>query len=390
VSDELSLLVIGGGPAGLSAVRGYRDAGGTGPAAIVSAEERMPYQRPPLTKALLRGEMGEDELALEDEAWLVENSVALISGRAVALDADAHEVTLSGGRGLTYRRCVLATGAEPTRLTCPGCDDPSVRVVRSLDHVRELAYRLGSGGSSVAVIGSGFIGCEIAASLRRRGHPVTLISDEPAPNDRRLGWEAADELAGWLEDEGVTLRLGAGVDAIERDGAGLRISADGTRVDATVIVMATGVAPRSELLAACGAELSSGAVPVNSAMRTAIADVLAAGDVCLAHNATAGRPLRVEHWGDALAQGEIAGRSAAGAEASWDAVPGFWSTIGDHTLKYAAWGDGYDTASFERGPDGGFTAWYGRDGVVVGVLAHEDDDGYERGRELIAAGAPWS
>ena len=163
----------------MSAVRGYRQARGTGAVAIVCDEERMPYRRPPLTKQLLRGEMDESQLPLEAERWLTEHSVSLVSGRAVALDPAAHTVTLAGGRCLEYDRCVLATGAEPMR-PIPGCDDPGVRVVRSLDHVRELVHRLRSAPDAI-VIGSGFIGCEIAASLRRRGHGVTLISDEPPP-----------------------------------------------------------------------------------------------------------------------------------------------------------------------------------------------------------------
>ena len=144
-------------------------------------EHRMPYRRPPLTKELLRGELAEDELPIEDEAWLAEQRISLVAGRAVALDAGGRQVTLSGGRALRYESCVLATGAEPTRLPVPGSDDPAVRVVRSVDHVRELEHRLVAGAEAV-VIGSGFIGCEIAASLRHRGHPVTLVSDEPAPN----------------------------------------------------------------------------------------------------------------------------------------------------------------------------------------------------------------
>ncbi|MGI8716029.1 MAG: NAD(P)/FAD-dependent oxidoreductase [Solirubrobacteraceae bacterium] len=389
MSAAYALLVIGGGPAALAAARGYRDAGGHGDVAIVSEEERMPYQRPPLTKELLRGEMAEQELALEDESWLSEHSIGLISGRAVALDVDGHTATLAGGRRLTYARCVLATGAVPVRLTAPGCDDPAVRVVRSLDHVRELTHRLATGDPTI-VVGSGFIGCEIASSLRRRGHPVTLISDEPAPNQRRLGAQAGAELARWLADDGVNAHFGTGVDAIERVDGALSVSAGDVRAEAALVVMATGVAPRSELLQACGAELQDGAIVVDDAMRTALPNVLAAGDVCVAHNATAGRRLRVEHWGNAMEQGEVAGASAAGADAHWGAVPGFWSTIGAHTLKYAAWGDGYDAVRFEPGTDGGFTAWYGRAGVVVGVLAHESDSSYEHGRQLIAAGAAWS
>ena len=388
MSAEFSLLVIGGGPAGLSAARGYRDAHGAGRVAIVSDEARMPYRRPPLTKELLRGEMGEDALAMEPESWLGENSVALISGRAVSLAPTDREVTLAGGRRLTYERCVLATGSEPTRLTAPGCDDPAVRVVRSLDHVRELLVRLGP-GDPVVVIGSGFVGCEIAVSLRRRGHPVALISDEPAPNQRRLGEGPAQELARWLEQDGVRAHFSCGLEGIERTGDVLRVRAQTVEASAATVVMATGVAPRGELLRAGGATLQDGAIPVDASLRTELPGVWAAGDVCLADNVTAGRPVRVEHWGDALKQGELAGRSAAGVEARWDSVPGFWSTIGDHTLKYAAWGDGYDEMSFERRPDGGFTAYYGRDGVLVGVLAHEADVDYERGGELIAARAAW-
>jgi NADPH-dependent 2,4-dienoyl-CoA reductase/sulfur reductase-like enzyme len=389
MSDRYGLLVVGGGPAGLSAARGYRDAGGRGPVAIVAGEERMPYQRPPLTKELMAGDADEEALTLEPETWLIEQHVALVGGKAVALDPGAHTVTLSGGRCLEYERCVLATGAEPTRLPVPGCDDPGVRVIRSLDHVRELLHRL-TAGTRVAVIGSGFIGCEIAASLRRRGHPVTLVSDEPAPNERRLGPEAAAEIAGWLREDGVDTHFGSPVDAIERDGDALTLQAGDTRVTTSVVVMASGVAPRGELAAAAGVQLRDGAIPTDSAMRTTLPDVLAAGDVCLAENATAGRPLHVEHWGDALGQGEVAGRSAAGVPVHWEDVPGFWSTIGGRTLKYSAWGDGFDEVAFERHAAGGFTAWYGRDGRVVGVLAHEADEDYERGGEQIAQRAPWS
>ena len=186
MTSAFELLVLGGGPAGLSAARGYRGAGGTGPVAIVTDEHRMPYRRPPLTKDLLRGESTEADLPLEDEAWLGANAVDLISGRAATLDAEARFVTLSGGRRLQYRRCVIATGAEPTRLDVPGADDPAVRVVRALDHVRELQRRL-NGNAAVVVIGSGFIGCEIASSLRIRGHPVSLVSDEPAAERRPAG-----------------------------------------------------------------------------------------------------------------------------------------------------------------------------------------------------------
>lgn len=388
MSEPYALLIVGGGPAGLSAARAFRAAGGTGPVAIVTDEGRMPYSRPPLSKDLLRGEMEEDELLIEEEAWLGESAVDLVGGRAVWLDHAAHRVALSGGRVLEYRTCLLATGAEPTRLPIPGADHPAVRTLRSLDDLRELKLRLAP-GAPVTVIGSGFIGCEIAASLRMLDHPVVLVSDESAPNAARLGERAAAAIQGWLAELGVELILGTGVEAIERGSGGLRVRAGGHAGDGEIVIMATGVAPRAELAAMAGADLAAGAIAVDARLRTSLDGVRAAGDVCAAVNAAAERRLRVEHWGDALGQGEIAGRAAAGEDAEWAEVPGFWSTIGRRTLKYAAWGDGFSDVRHEPGDDGAFAFWYGREGRLVGVLTHEHDDAYDRGRELIRAGAPW-
>ncbi|MDQ6842338.1 MAG: FAD-dependent oxidoreductase, partial [Actinomycetota bacterium] len=312
----------------------------------------------------------------------------LISGRAVTLDADQRTTVLSGGREIAYRNCVLATGAEPTRLPVPGADHPGVRVIRTLDHVRELTSRLGH-GDPVIVIGSGFIGCEIAASLIRRGNTVTLLSDESAPNAARLGDETAGRIQRWLSDEGIVLHLGGAVDRIDHYDGGFSVQAGETRVGAPLVVMAGGVAPRVELAVAAGIELENGAVPADAHQRTVTDGLFAAGDVTVTENAAAGRRLRVEHWGDALGQGEVAGQNAAGQSSEWDAVPGFWSTIGDHTLKYAAWGDGFDQTRLEDHGDGAFTTWYGLGGQLVGVLTHERDEDYERGGELIAQGAPW-
>jgi NADPH-dependent 2,4-dienoyl-CoA reductase/sulfur reductase-like enzyme len=388
MSKPYGLLIIGGGPAGLAAARAYREHERAAPVAIVSDELRMPYSRPPLTKELLRGEASESELPIEPEPWLQRNAVDLVGGRVVSLDAGERVAMLSGGRTLHYACCLLATGAEPARLPVPGADHPRVGVVRTLDHVRELNERL-SADDRVTVIGSGFIGCEIAASLRIRGHPVTLVSDESNPNVARLGDEAAATIGGWLIDDGVQLLLDTPLERIEHADASATVVAGAHRVGTERVVMAVGVSPRAELGLQAGLELDGGAVPVDAAMRTTRPGLLAAGDVCKAENRAAGRPLRVEHWGDALTQGEIAGRTAAGDHAQWDSVPGFWSTIGRRTLKYAAWGDGYEQSRLTRHGNGAFTAWYGTNGRLVGVLAHDADDDYERGSRLIAQGAQW-
>ena len=387
-TDRHQLLVIGGGPAALAAARAYREAGGHGRVGLVGDERRVPYMRPALSKELLRGEIDDSEIALESDLGLADAAIELIAGRAVSLDPGGHTVLLSGGRELAYARCLLATGAEPARLVVPGAEDGSVRTLRSLEDMRELRARLTDGGE-VVVIGSGFIGCEIAASLRAIGHPVRLCSQEAAPNAERLGPDAAARLQSWLTEAGIELALGAEVSSIRRDGEQIEVHTSAGAVAGDLVVMATGVAPRSELGAQAGLVLEGRAIPVDAQMATALPDVFAAGDVALALNATARRRVHIEHWGDAIAQGEVAGQVAAGGAAQWADVPGFWSEIAGHTLKFAGWGESFDEVRFEPSHDGAFAAWYRRADRIAGVLAHERDDAYERGRELIAAGTPW-
>jgi len=162
---------------------------------------------------------------------------------------------------------------------------------------------------------------------------------------------------------------------------------DGTRRQGACVVLGMGVRPCGRLAESAGLRTSDGAVVVDARMRAA-SNVLAVGDVACAENASAGSHLRVEHWGDALEHGAVAGRTLAGDDARWESVPGFWSTIGTRTLKYAAWGDGYDEARLSAHSNEAFTVWYTRGGRTVGVLTHECDADYERGRELITQREP--
>ncbi|MDQ6778203.1 MAG: FAD-dependent oxidoreductase [Actinomycetota bacterium] len=383
------VVIIGAGPAGLAAARGYREAGGEGAVTLIGAEPHLPYRRPPLTKEFLRGEMARTELALEQASWFAERSVELRLGtRAEELDPVGGAVRLADGQSVAADACVLATGSRPQRLSVPGADHEDVLEMRLLGDSERLIERARSAASAV-VIGSGFIGCEAAASLAMRGLEVTLVTAEPVPQADRLGTAAGGRIAGWLGEAGVTLILDAEVEEIVR--ARQVHVAGGPELDTDVVLLATGVVPGGELAGAMGLELHDGAVPVDASMRSENPFLSAAGDVAWALNGSAGRRLRVEHWGDALAQGLVAGRALAGEDGVWDEVPGFWSTIGTHTLKYAAWGDGFDEDRLIDHGDGAFTVWYARAGVAVGVLTYEhDEDGgqarFERGRELIARG----
>jgi len=385
VNSGEHLVIVGGGPAGLATARAYRRTGGLARVTILTSEPYAPYNRPPLTKEFLRGEASHEDLPLESDGWYGENSVQLRLSVVVArLDRNDQTVELDNGERLSYDACVLATGSEPIRLPISGADDPEILVMRTVENSMRLQGRVGENGKAV-VVGSGFIGCEAAVSLALRGGDITLLSLEESPQRARLGQEVGERIEGWLRDYRVNLRLGASLESIERTDHGYELSIQGGEtISAGTVLFGTGVAPRTGLAEAAGLEVDGGVV-TDSSMRTSAPGIYAVGDIARAYNESAGRHLSVEHWGDALEHGRIAGTVISGGEAAWSMAPGFWSTIGDKTLKYWAWGDGWDEQLFENKGEA-FTVWYGKEGTLVGVLAHDSDEDYERGRELIERG----
>ena len=379
------LLIVGAGPSGLATARAYREGGGRGRVTMLTPEPYAPYNRPPLTKAYLRGEALREELPLESDDWYVKNDVELrLFTNAGALDRERRIVVTDEGEELAYDVCVLATGSEPVRPPVPGGDDPEILTMRTIENSTRLQERIRRDGRAV-VVGSGFIGCEAAASLSLRGAEVTLLSRDTSPQGRRLGHEVGDRIEGWLRDYGVDLRLGAKIEGIEHTDRGHAVSlGDGETVATGTVLFATGVRPRIELAFEAGLEVDHGII-TDSSLRTSAPGIFAVGDIAQARNEAAGRHLSVEHWGDALEHGRIAGTVISGGEAVWSMAPGFWSTIGDKTLKYWAWGDGWDEEVFESEGEA-FTVWYGKDGVLVGILSHGKDEDYEQGRDLIEGG----
>jgi NADPH-dependent 2,4-dienoyl-CoA reductase/sulfur reductase-like enzyme len=213
---------------------------------------------------------------------------------------------------------------------------------------------------------------------------VTLVAPDDAPQAKRLGPEAGERLRELVSASGARYVGGASVEAV-REGA-VQLN-NGVTIDCDLVLAATGVHPQTDIAQAAGLDVEESRIVVGADMRTSAPDVFAAGDAALAFNPTAGRRIAIEHWQDAVDQGTVAGAVAAGNDQQWDGVPGFWTTIGDATVKYHAWGDGYDhTRLIDHGE--GFTAWYERDGTTVGVLTYNADDDYDLGESLIKDARP--
>jgi len=376
---EPGLIVIGSGPAGLGAAEAFRKHNTALPVRLISADPALPYERPPLSKEFLRGET--DDVALHPRSWFVERDIELVQGAAVnRIDPDTGFVVVDGDRH-PFRSLVLATGATPSPLSVTGGE--RALQLRSLADAEKLRSASADAESAV-VIGAGFIGCEAAASLARRGVSVTLVAPQHVPQEQRLGSDAGEQLLRLVEKAGVRYVGGVSVKAVHDDAIELE---HGMRISCDLVLAATGVTPNNAMAEAAGLDIDDSRVVVGADMKTSAPNVFAAGDVALAHNTTAGRPIAVEHWQDAADQGAIAGASAAGADAQWDGVPGFWTTIGDSDLKYHAWGDGHDSSRLLHRDDG-FAVWYVRDGTTVGVLTLNADDDYDLGERLIKEGSP--
>jgi 3-phenylpropionate/trans-cinnamate dioxygenase ferredoxin reductase subunit len=371
--NNSAMVVVGSGPAGVGAAEAFRRHDAETPVHIVTADPALPYARPPLSKEFLRGDT--DDVLLHPAKWYSERRIDIAHARVDHIDPGGRFVIADGQR-YPYSSLVLACGSAPVPLPVPGGE--RVYQLRSLADAQRLRDA-SSGADSAVVIGAGFIGCEAAASLAQQGVSVTLVAPNATPQDTRLGAEVGERLRRLVTSAGARYVGGVAVEAVS-DGA---VHLDnGVTIDCDLVLAATGVRPQSGLAEDAGLNTADSRVVVGADMRTSAPDVFAVGDVASAFNATVGRHVTVEHWQDAVDQGEIAGAAAAGAHGTWDGVPGFWTTIGDATVKYHAWGDGYDRTRLIDHEDG-FTAWYERDGTTVGVLTLNADDDYERGETLI-------
>ena len=375
MADVKRLVVVGAGVAGVSAAGAARAAGWDGEIVLVGDEPGLPYRRPPVSKEVVRGEKGADEIRIKPESWYEKQDVELRHGVSVeALDVDARSVALSDGSTLGYDRLVLATGGDPRTL-----DDvpPGVVTLRRLADADALRERLGP-DVPVVVVGAGLIGSEIAASAREAGAAVTLLETAPLPLARILPPDLGALYAHLHAEHGTDLQTDVSVSAITETSDGLLVeAADGRSWTAAVVVLAVGMAPRTQLAEDAGIALDPalGGIAVDELGRTSAAGVYAAGDVAAMPNGVLGGRHRVEHWQGAQNHGSAVGRSAAGDEKAFVEVPWAWSDQYGHTLQVTGWpSSGHATVVRGSLEDRDFTAFYldsapGHEGVLRGAVS---------------------
>ncbi len=385
--NSYGIVIVGGGLAAARTAEQLRRAGYTGPVMIVSDEVHLPYDRPPLSKEVLRKEV--DDTALKPREWYDENDITLRLGSgATGLDTHEQTVTLDDGTVLGYDELVIATGLVPRRI--PAFPDlEGIRVLRSFDESLALREHASAARHAV-VVGAGFIGCEVAASLRGVGVDVVLVEPQPQPLAAVLGKQIGELVARLHRDEGVDVRLDVGVNEVRGEGhVDTVVLTDGTELPADLVVVGIGSRPATEWLDGSGIEVDNG-VLCDEAGRTSVSNVWALGDVASWRDPV-GHQARVEHWSNVADQARVVVPAMLGQDVpSITVVPYFWSD--QYDVKIQCLGEPQATDIVHLIEDDGrkFLAYYERDGVLVGVVGGGLPGKVMKARGKIAAGAPIS
>ncbi|MFC4017545.1 NAD(P)/FAD-dependent oxidoreductase [Micromonospora sp. GCM10011542] len=383
-TSQQTFVIVGGGLAGAKAAEALRERGFGGRVVLIGAELTRPYERPPLSKGYLTGKAKLASVFVHDETFYAERSVELLTSTTVTgLGLADQTVHLSDGSTLRFDKALLATGAQPRQLTVPGAELAGVHYLRTVADADALIAAAGS-ATSVAVIGAGWIGSEIAASLRTRGLAVTLIEPSAVPLERVLGREVGEVYRDLHARHGVDLRLGEGVAALH---GGRRVeevlTTAGTRVGADLVVAGVGATPRTRLAAEAGLSVDDGVV-TDEYLRTSHPNVYAAGDVARAWHPVFGARVRVEHWANALNQGPAAAANMLDAREPYTRVPYFFSDQYDLGMEYSGYCPDWDQVVFRGDPGaGGFIAFWLRDGVVAAAMNANVWDVSEHLRQLV-------
>jgi 3-phenylpropionate/trans-cinnamate dioxygenase ferredoxin reductase component len=358
------IVIIGASLAGATAAATLREEGFDGEVLLIGAESEPPYNRPPLSKGYLRGEERFEDQLVKPSTYYTEQRIGLRLGiRATAIDPGRKVVGLDGGEEIPYDRLLVATGGRNRMLSVPGADLPGILQLRTVEDCDRIRVAARAGGRAV-VIGLGFIGSEVSASLRQLGLEVVAIDGQPVPLARVLGAEVGQVLAGIHRDKGVELVLEDSVAAFEGAGRVERVrTKKGRLLECDLVVAGIGIMPNSELPAAAGAAVDNG-VLVDERCRTSLPDVFAAGDVANHLHPTFGR-LRVEHWNNGFHQGSAAARSMLGGTQPYDYLHSFWSDQYEHLIEYVGFAASWDRLVFRGRPETHkFLGFYLKDGLV--------------------------
>ncbi|MEV7213694.1 FAD-dependent oxidoreductase [Kitasatospora cineracea] len=384
---DTGIVIVGASLAGAKAAEALRAEGYRGPVTLVGDEAERPYERPPLSKGYLLGKEEKEKVYVHPADWYERHEVVLRLGTAAtAVDPAGHTVTLAGGERLPFSKLLLATGSAPRTLPVPGGDGDFVRTLRRLGDSDALraAFRP---GARVVIVGAGWIGLEAAAAARTAGAEVTVLEAAELPLLRVLGREAAQVFADLHRAHGVDLRFGVRVEELRADGVRL---GDGGTVPADVLLVGVGIAPNTALAEAAGLTVDNG-VRTDQHLATSHPDVFAAGDVANAFHPLFGKPVRVEHWANALNQPAVAAASMLGKSAVYDRVPYFFTDQYDLGMEYTGYAEpgGYDRVVF-RGDVAGreFIAFWLSGGKVLAGMNVNVWDVTDPIRELVRSGRP--
>jgi 3-phenylpropionate/trans-cinnamate dioxygenase ferredoxin reductase subunit len=380
------VVIVGAGQAGLQCAASLRDGGYHGAIALLGDEPHLPYQRPPLSKAVLLGKQGANEVALRDAAWFTDQRITFHPGlRATGIDRAARRVATARD-DMAYDHLVLATGAHARSMVLPGAGRDGVLTLRGLDDALALKAALDA-AQHVVVIGGGFIGLEVAAVAARLGRQVAVIESAPRLMARAVSTAMADAFLALHGAHGVTVRLSARVAAIEGAGRADAVRlADGTRLPADLVLLGVGAAPDATLAGAAGLPCPNG-ISVDADMRTPDARVFAIGDVAWHPNPHAGGHIRLESVQGAIDQAKCAASAILGHAQPYAALPWFWSDQFDAKLQIAGWGAGHDQAVPRGDPASGkFSVFLYRAGRLVAVESVNRAADHMLARRLLAAG----
>ncbi len=385
--SDKGIVIVGGGLAAARTAEQLRRSEYSGRITIVSDEVHLPYDRPPLSKEVLRKEV--DDVALKPREWYDEKDITLrLGSAATSLDTAAQTVTLADGSVLGYDELVIATGLVPRRI--PAFPDlEGIRVLRSFDESMALREHA-SAAQHAVVIGAGFIGCEVAASLRSLGVDVVLVEPQPTPLAAVLGEQIGELVARLHRDEGVDVRLGVGVAEVRGERhVDTVVLTDGSELPADLVVVGIGSHPATDWLEGSGIEVDNGVI-CDEAGRTSAPNVWALGDVASWRDPT-GHQVRVEHWSNVADQARVVVPAMLGQDVpSTVVVPYFWSDQYDVKIQCLGEPEATDIVHLVEDDGRKFLAYYERDGVLVGVVGGGMPGKVMKVRAKIAAATPIS